>query len=443
MPSKYFISNRPARSLSAVCTLIVAAVFFLSPKHAFAQSNSDRITQACAGNGSPLIDVIGVALPGAPALLCVDGQRPSAVVVQGLALALYADGAGPFPITKYGGIKRECGKLLPNAASCFSTNPFEAPLLQTDLCGYPSTVAYILACNADSCAAETFAPACGSSSPDLPGQHAYTAPASPFNVAGHITSSLDFENQNFSSHFDFTENLNIAARIVAQGRTPILGLGSILIGADGALLPTAARDLDQARWNYPSVFNAPGLTIEVYDEPFLRVDPATLPARVQGLQQAIALVHALVPAAALGVTVAPVWNSDPRMINSIEAILPGLQWLSTDIYAFSLDAGSLSDTLALARQFASYMKSNHPDLGRWLIIQGFAPVSAPLPSQWSAEQASAFKAFLVDMIQIAATQYDGAMVWGWSNAAELDDAYTGKFFPPEVKQLYLSKSLGN
>ena len=452
----YFNSNRPARSgffyflrffsfSPAACALAIAiAVFLLSPKCVFAQSSLNPGTLACAsGNGSLLRDIVGVALPGAPVVRCADGQRPSAVVVQGVAVTLFADGAGPSPITKYGGIRRECGKLLPNATSCFSTNPFEAPLLQTDICGYASTAAYILACDSANCAAETFAPACAGSSPDLPGQHAYTAPASPLNVAGHITSNSDFESQSFASRFDFTENFNIAARIVAQGRTPILGLGSILIGADGAMLPTAARDLAQARGNYPSVFNAAGLAIVVYDEPFLRVDPATLPVWIEGLRQAIALVHALVPAAALGVTVAPVWNSDPRMIGAIEAILPGLHWLATDVYAFSLDAESLSDTLGLARQFADYMKSNHPNLGRWLIIQGFAPVSSPLPSQWSAQQSGAFKTFLLDMIHLAATQYDGAMVWGWSNAAELDDAYSGKFFPLEVKQLYLSKSLGN
>ena len=147
--------------------------------------------------------------------------------------------------------------------------------------------------------------------------------------------------------------------------------------------------------------------------------------------------------AAQSLPAAEYWRAAYRFVNAKEPVTFDQQIPYLVHRHFSLDPASLSDTLGLARQFADYMKSNHPNLGRWLIIQGFAPVSAPLPSQWSAEQSSAFKMFLDDMIQLAASQYHGAMVWGWSNAAELDDAYAGKFFPLEVKELYLSKSLGN
>lgn len=409
-----------------------------------AAPNTKNSTAACVTSNSTLKDINNSPLPGSPLLNCADGHVPSDITVQGKAFHLYPFGSGPFPIANFGGIKRECDKLVSsNQTGCYTTNPFETPQLQNDICGYPSTIAYELACDASHCVAEIYAQACGSSAPVFPGNHAYTAPVTSLNIAGHITNFSDFASQTFASKYDFTENLNIAAEIVRQGRTPILGVGSLLLGLDGALRASATQDLKAAIAKYPTVFNIPGLAIEVTDEPFLRVDPATLPARIAGLNKAIKLLHLLVPSASLGVTVAPVWNIDPRMVGSIEAVLPGLQWLATDTYAQSLDAGALQNTLDLARQFSGYMKTNHPHIARWLIIQGFAPVSSATPTEWSAAQVATFEQFLLSMVEIIGTQYDGVVIWGWSNVYELPDAYAGKHFPPALKNFYLNKSIGD
>ena len=399
----------------------------------------------CAGNdanGAVLKDFFNRPLPGSPAMSCAGGVKPAQVLVEGRALPLYAYGTGPYPITNFGGIRRECSKLMPAGTSCFTTNPSDAPLSESATCGYPSVPAYVLACDASRCTAEIYSQACGSAYPDLSPGQMYSAPATSLNVVGAINDGADFGKQGFASRLDFTASLEIAERIVRQGRTPVLGLGGLLMGSDGALRPSAEQDLSNAIAKYPSVFNAPGLAVVVYDEPFAGTDPLTLPRRVSGIKNSISLLHGMVPAATLGVVVAPVWSSDPLMVAAFEAILPGLQFVATDTYAQTLDAPTIDQTVARARHFATYMKIAHPSVGRWLVIQGFAPVLSALPTQWTSGQLAMFTQLLNNLVEVANADYGGVVVWGWSNVYELSDAYSGKFFPPALKQLYLNGSLG-
>ncbi len=396
----------------------------------------------CAGNALLLKDVFSHPLPGNPALSCADGSTPSAVVTEGKNLPLYAYGTGPYPITNFDSIARECGKLMPAGTSCFSTNPHETTLLESAICGYPAVPAYILACDASKCTAEIYSQACASTYPDLSPNQAYSAVATPLNVAGVVNESADFGNQSFATQLDTTSNLNTAERIVRQGRTPIVNLGMLLMSNDGALRPTAAQDLSAAIAKYPLVFNAPGLAIEVYDEPFAGIDLTTLSTRVVGVQKSILLLRQLLPAAVLGVVVAPVWSTDPVMVVALEAILPGLHWVATDTYAQTLDTASTERAVSLAQKFAIYMKTFHPSLMRWLVIQGFAPINSALPINWTPAQLDMFKKFLLNMVTVANTDYAGVVVWGWSSVYELPDAYSGKLFPRGLKQFYLSGSLG-
>ena len=396
----------------------------------------------CAGNGAVLKDFFGRPLPASPVMSCAGGVTPAQVLAEGRVLPLYAYGTGPSPITNFGGIPRECGKLMPAGTSCFTTNPADTPLTESATCGYPAVPSYVLACDASHCTTEIYSQACGSAYPDLSPDQLYSAPATPLNVVGAINDGADFGSQGFASRLDFTANLGIAERIARQGRIPVLGLGALLMDSDGALRPTAAQDLADAIAKYPSVFKAPGLTVVVYDEPFAGTDPLTLPRRVGGIRKSISLLNSLLPAASLGVVVAPVWSTDSLMVAALEAILPGLQFVATDTYAQTLDAPTIDRTVSRARHFASYMKIFHPSVARWLVIQGFAPVYSALPSQWTPEQNVMFTQLLGRLVEVANDDYLGVVVWGWSNAYELPDAYTGKFFPPALKQLYLSKSLG-
>ena len=180
----------------------------------------------------------------------------------------------------------------------------------------------------------------------------------------------------------------------------------------------------------------------MYDEPFAGTSLLSLPRRVNGIRKSIDLLNRLLPAASLGVVVAPVWSSDPLMVASLETILQGLQFVATDTYAFKLDAPTVEQTVARARHFASYMKLLHPGMTRWLVIQGFAPVYSAEPSQWMPEQDALYSRLINGLAEVAQSDYAGAVVWGWSNGYELPDAYTGKFFPPALKQLYRDRTLG-
>lgn len=430
------------RSAVAAGLLMASAVF--SPG---ASAATDLIpanmTLACAIKNYVLKDFYKQALPGNPVLKCTNGYTPSNVEIEGNLLEIYAFGTGPYPITYYGGSLRECNRLMPSGKACFTSNPFVPPQVERSICGFPAPVAYVLACDAYGCTSEAFSQACASRAPDLPGNTFYTTAASAFNVAGHLTNATDLGHQGFSSRFDLTENLNTAASIVSQGRVPILGLGGLLFEpSNGALQAQAAQDLDRAIAQYPTVFSAPGLSIEVMDEPFLNADPASLAFRIDQLNKGIALLRKALPAASLGVAVAPVWQVDPNMIPSVEAIAPGLDWMATDPYAFSLDAAALDGALQRAHEFAAYLDTRHPGLKRWLILQGFAPPAAPLPGAWTSAQLAIFQQFIAEMVEISKSRYHGTLVWGWSNGAELPDGYTGKNFPPALKAFYSSVLAG-
>ena len=410
--------------------------------NAGAAVNAPTPAPLCAENTAALQDFFGQSLPGSPAMSCGGGAVPASVLMQGQSLPLYAFGSGPAPITTFGGIERECNKLLPGHVSCFSTNPFATPLTESATCGYPAVPAYVLACKASGCVAEIYSQACGASAPDLAPAALYAAPGTPFNVGGALYDGVNFRQQDFSSRLDFTPNLNIAERIVRQGRAPVLGLGALLMDDAGALRPSAEQDLRDAMARYPSVFGMAGLNIVVYDEPFVGTPLLSLPRRVNGIRQSIDLLNRLLPGASLGVVVAPVWGSDPLMVASLEAILQGLQFVATDPYAFTLDAPTVEQAVARARHFASYMKLLHPGMTRWLVIQGFAPVNSALPNQWTPGQQALYVRLINGLADVAQSDYAGAVVWGWSNGYELPDAYTGKFFPPALKQLYRDRTLG-
>ncbi len=433
------------KSIALALGGLLVACALQAQAQAQAAGLAENPAAVCAGNGANgavLKDFFNRPLPGSPAMSCAGGVKPAQVLVEGRALPLYAYGTGPYPITNFGGIRRECSKLMPAGTSCFTTNPSDTPLSESATCGYPSVPAYVLACDASRCTAEIYSQACGSAYPDLSPGQMYSAPATSLNVVGAINDGADFGKQGFASRLDFTASLEIAERIVRQGRTPVLGLGGLLMGSDGALRPSAEQDLSNAIAKYPSVFNAPGLAVVVYDEPFAGTDPLTLPRRVSGIKNSISLLHGMVPAATLGVVVAPVWSSDPLMVAAFEAILPGLQFVATDTYAQTLDAPTIDQTVARARHFATYMKIAHPSVGRWLVIQGFAPVLSALPTQWTSRQLAMFTQLLNNLVEVANADYGGVVVWGWSNVYELSDAYSGKFFPPALKQLYLNGSLG-
>lgn len=429
--------------------LRLAGVWFACALHASAGAAAaapavpvPAATPLCAETPAVLQDFFGQPLPGSPALSCSGGAAPATVLMQGQSLPLYAYGTGPAPITTFGGIKRECNKLLADHDACFSTNPFTTALTESATCGYPAAPAYVLACKASGCVAEIYSQACGASSPDLAPEALYSAPVAPFNVAGALYDGADFSQQDFSSRLDFTPNLHIAERIVRQGRVPVLGLGALLMDDAGSLRPTAEQDLRDAMARFPAVFGMAGLTIVVYDEPFVGTPLLSLPRRVNGIRKSIDLLNRLLPGASLGVVVAPVWSSNPLMVASLETILARLQFVATDTYAATLDTLAVEQTVARARNFASYMKIFHPGMTRWLVIQGFAPVNSALPAQWTPEQDALYARLINGLADVAQSDYAGAVVWGWSNGYELPDAYTGKFFPQSLKQLYRDRTLG-
>ncbi len=409
-----------------------------------ASSDGDTPMQkACLAAGpAQLVDFFGDVLPGVT-LMCAGLGQPIAVRLDdGTSLALYAFGTGPAPITTYGGTLRECENISPGYTACYSTNPVEAPssLRDKTACGFPTTPVYAVACAAASCTGEVLGLGCASAAPDTAPDATYVSSSTTVNVGGALNEGVDFETQVFPTKLDFTASLPMALRIVHAGRIPVLGVGGMLLDADGLLTTDASAVLNQAIADYPSVFHAPGLMIEAVDEPFWSMGTpptgAALAAQVTAIQQELALLAAALPDAKLGVTVAPVWNQVPTMLSCVEALVPGLQWVATDVYTMTLNAPDLANAQSLATEFAQYVAQNHPQLARFLIIQGFGPVHEQVPSAWSDTQVSTFEDFMTTMAGIGASQYSGVLIWGWNYVNELPDRYAGKHFPAALQTFY-------
>jgi hypothetical protein len=395
-----------------------------------------------------LLDFFGRQLPDV-SLDCSGPAAPSDVQVTipgqpRTRLPLYPDGAGPAPIATYGGIAAECDKLMPGHTGCYSTNPADDPswLRESLACGFPGRPALILACDASSCVSEIFDIACTSAYPDTAPGATFAADATHWNIGGAVNEGRDIESQAFHATYEYTGSLLVARSIVRQGRVPVLALGGMLLDANGLLRPDADTILSNAIAQFPDVFHAPRLQIEAVDEPFWNGDDppsgAALSNAIAAIQTEIALIHARVPNAAVGVTVAPVWDTVPIMAPSVEALLPQLQWLATDVYTQSLDPASQAHALTLAAQFAGYMRAHHPAMPIWLIVQGFAPVNGPPPDQWGSDRIATFESFMRSMSAIGASQYSGVLVWGWSFVNELPPQYAGMHFPAQIRAFYRS-----
>jgi hypothetical protein len=383
----------------------------------------------------PAIDYFGKALPGSPAILTENGT-PKRLSVGDAVLNLY-DFAHPEnnpPLLRnFGAVKRECSKINPQHTACFSTFPYETTLQEETICGYPTAPAAIVSCQAGRCVSEVYNAACGTAFPSLSGSTVYNTRPANFNIAGAIDGSDEFSNQGFNSKFDFTSNLNTAAAIMRQGRIPIISVGGMLFDNVGLMRPNADQILNTAIAKFPQLF-ASNTVIEVIDEPFLNAQANTLPARIAAIQSVTRMLRAKIPTAQLGVVVAPTWDRDNNIIPSTEAILGGMQWAATDLYASTLE-----DTVrpvSMANDFSKYMKDNHPTMGRWLILQGFAPQNSKRPQLWGSVEKAQFRDFITRMANTS-VNYTGVLAWGWNSVVEIDDAYAGKNFPDDIKKLYV------
>lgn len=390
---------------------------------------------ACSANASSvLLDINGNALPATPVVnYNVDGA-PTSISAAGITAHLYAFGQGPAPITNFGSIKRECDRINPNNTSCYSTSPYEITLTEDSICGYPVVPSVVMSCKNGSCVSELYMQACSTSYPSSVASATYAAPKSSKNISGTVNENVDFSTQSFSSSYDFTANMNAAARIVAQGRTPIIALAGLLFDDNGNMRSDAQSNLNAVVARYPSVFYAPKVSIEIFDEFLLYVPPSDYARRVAEFNKVSALLRTTVPSLGQGVVLAPIWNTHPGFLQAVAGIMPNLNWVATDPYLSTL--GNEASPIASANEFINYMRAYYPQHAAWLIVQGFGPVGSIPPAQWGSTEIAQFTNFLSGMSTQGA-RYDGVLIWGWVSVYELSDAFAGKNFPQAIKNLYI------
>lgn len=377
----------------------------------------------------PLVDTNGQYLPATP-IATFEGTVPKFVTAANQTVNIYPYGQAPTPVGQFATIKRECKKLDSTHTECYSSSPFETTLTESDICGFPAAPAVIMSCKANSCVSEIYMMACATMYPDV-GPSVYSAPISTKFFGGAINTKSEFLEQSFSTNMDFTSNLNTAMSIKSQGRNPILGLGAMFFANDGTMKATAAQDLEAAIVRFPSLFVAP--TIEIYDEPFIGINNAT----VQSINQVATMIKARLPNASLGMVIAPVWAQYPNMLNQLEAVVHNMQWLAIDPYIGTFNATPYAT--AVTTEFADYMTAYHPTLQKFLVVQGFGPVGEVAPQFWGSEEIYAFTNYLAAMANLS-PRFNGVVVWGWTSVFEVEDKFAGKHFPQAVKDLYINFS---
>lgn len=420
-----------------------------------APTPANTLCQAAPNQSVPLLDLNGNPLPIGNTLNCNSAGQPASVTAASTTFALTPFGGSGGPA--YGGIGPLCQLMLPDATSCYSSNPANQPLDETYACGSgveSTNSGYIVACNSKRCTAEIFAPGCAAAYPDPTPNATYSNTGLPLTtlVSGSSYLSAEMSYQDFANaQYDYTVSLNTARNIVKNGHTPLLDIQMVMFDQNGYLLPNAADNLANAIRQYPDVFNAPGLMIEVYDEPFWNTgnpsSGAQLDQQVSSIKQAIQILRSQLPRAILGLTQAGVWPSTPALQQGFAQVAPLVDVLITDVYAFSFDPSEWQYDFQSAMQFAIQQHQSNPGKPLMLVVQGFSPSGSPqspLPtaSEMSSDQLRAFELYMTEMFGISKSLYNSVMVWGWGFSNELSAAYNGQFFPPSLKSFYQSQTSG-
>jgi len=365
---------------------------------------------------------------------------------QQFALAPFGGAGGP----AYGGIGPMCQLMLPNASSCYSSNPINQPLDETYACGGEESTqsAFIVACDTSRCAAQIFSPQCGSAYPDLFANVSYPNTGMVLNasVMGSAYQSVERSYENFGNlQYDYTVSLETARTIVQHGHIPILDIQMVLFDQNGLLRSDAVSRLQAAITQYPDVFNAPGLMLEVFDEPFWNggnpSSGAQLQAQISAIHQAVQILRQYLPKAILGLTQAGIWSTNPTVQQGFAAVAPDVDVLITDVYGNSFDPAEWQYDFQAVLQFALQQKQANPGKPLMFVLQGFSPngsASNPLPTsaQMTPEQLQAFELYMTQMFGMAKSLYQSVMVWGWGFSNELSDAYDGKHFIPALVSFY-------
>jgi|GEM_PF-2020820 len=412
-------------------------------------------------------------LPGSPILTMVD-DAPTSVLVSGVRATMYrvkqpndetANPGIPVPLARYGGVMRECLKLNPNSTApdwaCYSTYPEDyqssssvlASPQMNAVCGaqakYP---ALISSCSSGQCVSEIFMLDCQTGYPSLTANRNFNTVKADLNYGGYIDDPDDLSKQGYGGKYYLSGNYNTALETLRQGRVPIVGINIFerpLTGGTYTLKADAEKIINDTVAQYPQLFTS-GAMISIVDEPFWTNTglpaAAVLDAEINALRKGIFLMQRKLPGAKFGLNLAGVLSAQPQMMESVKKILTptdgmsvSLQWLATDVYVNTFDLTERATALNTANGFANHMKTApFNTMESWLVVQGFAPYNytgAVPPSNWPAGLTSDFKSIMRSMGVIGA-KYTGVLVWGWNKAAEIDDRFTGKYFPSELQKWY-------
>ena len=411
-------------------------------------------------------------LPGPPILTMINNM-PTSVLVSGVKADMYrvvrpftdpANADTPDPVRRYGGVTRECLKINPNNLApdwtCYSTFPEEyknskdtlASPQMNAICGLPVNPALVTSCSSGQCVSEIFMLDCQTGYPSLTANRNFNKAKADLNYGGYIDDPDDLSQQGYGGKYYLSGNYNTALEILKQGRVPIVGISIFnrpLTGGTYTLKADAEKIINDTVAQYPQLFTA-GAMISVVDEPFWTntdlPDAAALEAEISALRKGIFLMQRKLPGAKFGLNLAGVLRVQPQMIDAVKKLLTpadgmsvSLQWLATDVYVNTFDLTDRAVALNTANSFGNYMKTApFNTMESWLVVQGFAPydyAGAVPPSSWPAGLTSDFKSVMRSM-GVIGTKYTGVLVWGWNKASEIDDRFTGKYFPTELQNLY-------
>lgn len=240
-----------------------------------------------------------------------------------------------------------------------------------------------------------------------------------------------------STGVEFTADLHKAQQLLQQGKRVVISVGYLTDGF--YVLPTAEQMLQEKIWQYPDVFLRENLLVTVADELFwLDGKVVSNQEKRQRFDQVVLLIDLLrkyLPRAQLGMVYNPeAWQQDPVVWEYIGLSEHYVDWLATDIYFWKSDKPSIDLKLQSARDFANFVK-----IKRLLVLPGFAPADFPFdPSQWKEEHRLTLEYATNNLFNIAATQYDMSLIWGWDIRGNSDGLVFGNRWPESYRKIYLA-----
>ncbi len=236
----------------------------------------------------------------------------------------------------------------------------------------------------------------------------------------------------FETKLEYISHINSvqyesAKRVQEHDKEIMLELPFLLTNNKTALVPNAEAILD----DWIKTFKSAGVSMDiigVLDEPFwIGTSAGDLEAQMETYRDLISMTRKKLPEARLAVAITPyTYFNNPNSKSYLEELYRLVDVVSTDPYIFAVPDPYMDKLKEWNLTFADTVRSQNSNAEVWLIIQAFGD------KNWDKEY---FKEYLNFQFEVANTEYDGVLFFGWFPYADVA-SQAGIYFDEDIKDLY-------